>query len=147
MYRIDVRDIIGGGALIAFGALCAFVSAGYGLGTVRNMGPGFFPMVLSVLLVALGLAIAVPALMRSGTSIEVQWRNVLIVTAAIVFFGSTLTTLGALLTVFLTILIVSFASALTLRQAAMTGIAMAAGIWLVFILGLGMTIPLTPWSY
>lgn len=147
MHKINVRDIIGGGVLIAFGALSALMSAGYGVGTVRSMGPGFFPLALSVLLLVLGLGILIPGFVRSGTRIDIQWRNVIVVTVAILFFGTTLTTLGALPTVFLTILIVSTVSTMTLRQTAITGVVMAAAIWLVFVLGLGMTIPLTPWSY
>lgn len=147
MYRIDIRDILGGGALIAFGTMSAFMSAGYGIGTIRNIGAGFFPLVLSALLIFFGLTILVPAFLRAGERIEVQWRNVAVVTVAIVFFGAALKTIGLLPSIVATVLIVSLASALTLRQSIITGVVMAALIWLVFILGLGMTVPLTPWSY
>lgn len=147
MYKVDLRDVLAGGGLFVFGGVSAYTSASYGIGTVRSMQAGFFPLLLSVILVVFGIILMVPAMLRAGTKIEVQWRNLVVVLAGVVFFGAALRPLGILITVFGTVAIASFATAMTLKQTVICGICVTFGIWLIFILGLGMTIPLTPWSY
>ena len=53
------RDRVAGGVIGAIGLAAATVSSGYPVGELREMGPGFFPLVLGALLMVLGVAIAV----------------------------------------------------------------------------------------
>ncbi len=43
--------------MMVVGAIAGYIATNYDIGTLREIGPGFFPLVLSVLLVVLGLAI------------------------------------------------------------------------------------------
>ena len=52
-------DVIGGVALVAVGLAAALIAQDYPFGTLRRMGPGFLPTVLSVLLIVCGIVIAV----------------------------------------------------------------------------------------
>ena len=43
------KDHVAGALLLALGVAVAIAGAGYGLGSLRQMGPGFFPTVLGFL--------------------------------------------------------------------------------------------------
>lgn len=52
------RDYYGGALMILIGLGAAVQGATYDVGGLTQMGPGFFPVVLGVILVLLGLSIA-----------------------------------------------------------------------------------------
>ena len=59
------NDLASGAIFVAFGAYFALEAMRYEFGTPFRMGPGFMPIVLGGILVALGVAVAasgVPAL-------------------------------------------------------------------------------------
>jgi hypothetical protein len=63
----DYTDVIGGGLLLAFGVWFAlYAGADYNLGSLRRMGPGFFPAIIGWLVAFFGLLVLVPALFRVG---------------------------------------------------------------------------------
>jgi hypothetical protein len=53
------RDYLGGALMLLIGAVALAVGATYDVGTLNNMGPGFFPVSLGVLMALVGLAIVV----------------------------------------------------------------------------------------
>jgi hypothetical protein len=55
------RDYYAGGLMMIIGAIAGTIATTYDLGSLRGIGPGFFPLVLSVLLVVLGVAIMITA--------------------------------------------------------------------------------------
>jgi putative tricarboxylic transport membrane protein len=52
------RDFYAGGLMILFGLVMAVKGSGYGLGSLMHIGPGFFPTMLGVILIVLGIGIA-----------------------------------------------------------------------------------------
>ena len=58
------KDRLAGALLVATGAAAVFAGFGYGMGTLRAMGSGFYPVVLGVLLVLIG-AVLLAALMTA----------------------------------------------------------------------------------
>lgn len=54
---ISRTDLAAGLLVMAVGALALVEALNYPFGTTRNMGPGYFPIVLSVLLIGFGLGI------------------------------------------------------------------------------------------
>ncbi|MBA4491293.1 tripartite tricarboxylate transporter TctB family protein [Paracoccus sp. S1E-3] len=145
MHR-DWADIWGGGVLALLGAGVA-VHAGLTLdfGTLRAMGPGFFPTVLGALLAVLGAAVAIPAWGRMAETPHIAWGDAAAVIAAILIFGLGMNRLGILLACFAAVLIASVPAPHSgwrwriLLAACVTGL-----VWLVFIAGLRMTIPILP---
>jgi hypothetical protein len=144
--RRDWPDVWGGLILIAIG-IGAAVWAGlhYDLGTLRRMGPGFFPVTLGSALAVFGLVIALPALWRPGAAIRFDTAPLLYVLAAIVVFGLALPRLGLVLTTLACVLIATLPAprpgwlwrgVLTLAVTALTVA--------VFHLGLRMSVPLWP---
>jgi drug/metabolite transporter (DMT)-like permease len=58
------RDHVGGVLMIAVGVAVAVTADGYEIGSLRSMGSGFFPLVLGVLLVLVGVAIVATTPLR-----------------------------------------------------------------------------------
>lgn len=52
------QDRFAGGAVVAIGVAALLIARGYPAGTLRTMGPGFFPVILATLLILVGAAIA-----------------------------------------------------------------------------------------
>jgi hypothetical protein len=49
--------LIGGLALIAIGLVCLWVASGYRVGELNRFGPGFFPIVISLITIFFGIAV------------------------------------------------------------------------------------------
>jgi hypothetical protein len=103
-------------------ALCAAFFVGFGvffmvqsfsleIGTAVRMGPGYFPLVLSGVLILLGLAVLTQALRFEGEPVgAIAWRGMAFILPAPVFFGLTVRGLGFVPALFCTALIAAFAS-------------------------------------
>lgn len=146
--RRDLIDLWGGLLLSAAGAGIALYSASvFEFGELRRIGPGFFPTVLGALLAGLGLMIAVPAWLRAGEPPEIAWKEAGFVLLAVVVFGLLLERVGILLATALCVLVATVPAP---RQGYLwrvaAAVAIAAITWAIFVLGLGMTLPVFPWS-
>lgn len=142
----DWPDIFGGLILAAIGA-CALVWAAlyYDIGTLRRMGPGFFPVVLGAALCVLGLIVALPALGRSGTAPKIEPASAIAVLAAILIFAFGLSRLGLAGATAAAVLVATIPAP---RKGWVWRITLAAIVTvltvLVFSFGLQMTLPLWP---
>src|SRR5512139_656105 len=89
MVRVFQRqNVLGGVLLVAFGVLGLVLGASLDMGTARRMGPGFFPRVLSWLLIAIGGAIAAQGAVASHgeTATRITWRPLVLITIAVMAF-------------------------------------------------------------
>ena len=144
----DSRDIIGGFAMMAIGLLAAWhAGREYDIGTLGEMGPGYFPVALGALLAALGVGIGVPAFFRPGSPIKVSWATFALVSVSVVAFASLLTTAGLVVASLSAALISSVADhGLSWRKRGVVALCVAFLTWLIFGLGLGMSLPIWPWN-
>ncbi len=140
-----LKDLLAGLAFIGFGLAFAIGAAGYEVGTARAMGPGYFPLVLGGILVVLGLVIIVKGFIAGeGAEIgSVPWRALVVIVAAILFFGATIRGLGVVPSVFLTALLAGFSSR---RPGLVAPVVIAAGLTvasvLIFVYALQLPLPL-----
>lgn len=138
---IDWTDALAGLLFIAFGLLFGVQSLGLEIGTAFRMGPGYFPLVLSGILILLGLAIVASAIHDRGSEGigTLAWRGVLFILPAPIFFGLTVRGLGFVPAIFLTTLIAALAS---FKMRLHWALLLAAGVTLfatvVFSYGLGL---------
>jgi hypothetical protein len=147
--RRSLPDVLAGGVLALFGGAFVVGSLGYELGSPLRMGPGYFPLVVGAILVALGLAVVVKGLV-AGEVISfgpVPWRAIAVITLAVVFFGLTVRRLGFVPTSAVTALLTTLASR---RMRLAPAVAVAAGLTaasaLIFVVGLQLRLPLWgPW--
>jgi hypothetical protein len=147
MYARDIRDIIGGAALIAVGVLVAVnATLNYPLGMLRHMGPGMFPAMLGWLLAGLGVLVLLPALFRAGELPRPEMRPLLTVCAAVAVFGMTIRTLGVAPAVIATVLVATLADdKLGPIGAVVLAAVMAVLSVLIFIYALGMPLQIVAW--
>lgn len=140
----SLRDILSGLIFIGFGIAFGVASLGYNLGTALRMGPGFFPLVLAGILGLLGVAIVIKGLRSSdrGAIGTASLRGLVLITAALVFFGATVRGLGLAPSLFVTIFLTALASRLNGPVAAFVlALGMTLLCVLIFIYGLGVTVP------
>ena len=93
-------DILGGLLPACFGVLGLIFGPSLDTGTTRRMGPGYFPKLLSWILIALGGIIAAAgakATARAETVSAIVWRPVALITVAVVVFGVLMDRAGLLL--------------------------------------------------
>jgi len=143
----DTRDIIGGFSLVAIGLFAALHARRYNLGELQEMGPGYFPTALGILLIILGLFIAIPAFFREGTSITIEWKSLIWVMISIGVFALALTKAGLIVATILSVLAAAVPSKTSWKSRLILAGCLAAIIYLVFLFGLGMVLPVWPWSY
>jgi len=137
------------GSALLYGALgiAGFVVAtDYGFGTAGRMGPGYFPRVISGLLILVALVSLLRSLRRDADPIgPVNWKGLLLVTASVCLFGLMLTGAGLAVALTALLLVSALASdhfALSVRSLAAL-VALVAVCTLVFVKGLGVPMPLT----
>jgi uncharacterized membrane protein len=145
---VNVKDLGAGLIFIVIGVVFGLGSMGLEIGTALRMGPGYFPLVLAGLLVALGLAIVAQSFGHEATGeFVVPWRGLVLILAVPVVFGLTVRGLGLVPALALVVLISAFASR---RMSVPLALALAFGLTLfcvlVFSFGLGLPLRLFgPW--
>lgn len=145
---IDRANALCGAIFIAFGLYFGAFSLGMELGTAFRMGPGFFPLVLAVLLVLLGCVIVFHSIRVEGEPFgRIAGRGLLFILPAPVLFGLTLRGLGFVPSIFLATLLASFASTkMRVPTALLLSALMTAFTTGVFVYGLGLPFRLFgPW--
>jgi len=130
---------------IAVGIAFVVLAYGYRIGTPARMGPGFFPIVLGGILVALGLSLSIPALIRDGEPLpRLGLRPLLTVLVAIVVFALLLQPLGFVLSAVVLVLISGFADP-ELRRVESVGLALLLTAFSVAIFVVLLGLPFNLW--
>ena len=148
MRHRDTQDLVGGLALTALGLFAAYYAhEHYEIGNLRRMGPGFFPVSLGLTLAMLGILVALPAWFRQGPVIQPAWKTLGLVTLSLVVFSLTLKTLGLIVATSLSVLLSSIPDrGIQWKNRWLLCIGVSVVTYLIFIMGLGMLLPLWPWS-
>ena len=143
--RRALKDVLAGAIFIMLGAAFATGSLGYGIGTPGQMGPGWFPLVLGLVLVGLGiLVIGKGFVAGTGETIgEVDWRAAVLITAALLFFGLTVRGLGVVAALFGASILTALARSQTsVREALLIATGLTALSVVIFIFALQLRLPL-----
>lgn len=130
--------------LLGVGALA--IGSQYTLGTAARMGPGYFPRILGILLIVLGVAIALRALRVRGEAMpRFRVRPLVVVLGSVVLFGAIVRPLGVALSTVILIVVASAASSEFLpRESLLAGLLLAALAVGVFVVGLQLQLPIWP---
>ena len=144
------RDFWSGMVFLVVGIVFAVGARNYSLGTSARPGPGYFPLMLIVIMAILGAIVIFKALTietEGGDPIgHVAWRPLIIIVAAISVFGITITWLGMIISIPILILISSFAGdEFHWKGVAIAAVVLTIGSWAIFVWGLKLTIPVWPW--
>jgi len=140
------KDFGAGILYIAFGAVGWYIARDYGMGQASRMGPGYFPSVLSCLLMAFGAAAVIRSFIgKEGEKVGAfNWRGVGYICGATALFGFLLTTAGLIIAL-VALSIVSAAASHYFKfewKAVGALIVLVVFCALVFAKGLGVPMPL-----
>ncbi|MDO5624867.1 MAG: tripartite tricarboxylate transporter TctB family protein [Pseudomonadota bacterium] len=143
----NLRDILGGLLMLGIGLFFALYGGQYSFGSLARMGPGYFPVVLGWVLVALGVLIILPALREPRTPMPFAIGNFLWVFSSLLLFAYTLPRLGLVPSAFVASLVCSMADK-SASWVLRIGVAVGVGVLsaLIFKVGLGMILPLFWWE-
>jgi len=142
------KDVLSGLLFIALAVIFGLQTQQLAMGTAVRMGPGYFPLLLSVLMGVFGLIVLINGLRFEGDrTTSIAWRALILLTACTVFFGAAIRPLGFLPTLGITVFVSALASQkFRLTTALAITAVMVVFCWAVFILGLGLPLSLLgPW--
>jgi hypothetical protein len=144
----NAKDLLAGCMFVIFGSAFLYFAQDYPLGSARRMGPAYFPVVLSLILIGIGIVTVARSFVVAGPAVrDVAAKALALVTAAIVLFGLLVQGAGLGVAVAALVLVAAMASRSfrplpTLVLAA----ALAVVCVLVFIAGLGLPFrAIGPW--
>lgn len=147
MQTPNVKDLAAGALFLAFGVAFLYFAQSYPLGTAQRMGPAYFPVVLSIVLIGIGLAIMGRALVLGGEPIkQIAAKPLALVTVSIVLFGLLVQRAGIGIAV-AALVLVSAAASRSFRPvpAIMLALLLAVFSIAVFVKGLGLPFAAFPW--
>lgn len=139
------KDLVAGLIFIGFGGLFALGATAFDFGDPVRPGPGFYPLVVGVLLAVLGVAIIVRSAVEDddGPVTMPSWRAVTLVIGGLVVFALTVRGAGLLPATFLAAMLASLASR---RTSPLAAVVMATGLTalsvLIFVVALSVRLPL-----
>jgi hypothetical protein len=147
--HVNKKDLAAGAIFAAIGAFFAIDSLRHlRIGTALQMGPGYFPLLLSGVMLLLAFIIVVRGMTITPTPFgEWPWRGVLLVLGAPLVFALTIRGLGLVPTILVVTAMTAFASQ-RMRPlfAVLLSVGLTAFCVATFIWGIGLPIPiLGPW--
>src|SRR5690606_20273113 len=133
---VDRKDVASGAFFVAVGLFYGFTAwKNLPIGITLNMGPGYFPLALSTILVLLGLGVVVRGIwMGPGMPFGVvPWCAIFYLTVALLFSAIFFRRAGLFPSIFITAFLASLASAqIRPHSAAVVSLILAAFCVLVF---------------
>ena len=153
----NAQDFYAGLLFCVVGGAFAWGATSYDLGRAAEMGPGYFPLMLGILLMALGVAITARAFGRSGAGAQTigpwAWRPLVCILLANLLFGVLLVGLPSIglpaMGMWVAIVVMTLVASMARKgfswtEALVQGLVLAAGSYLVFVLGLKLQFPVWP---
>lgn len=144
MHRKNVKDIAAGTFFLAAGLLYGLIAwFRLPIGVPLEMGPGYFPIVLSSVLGIFGILIIGSGIITSRETPFglVPWRGVLLLSIATIAFAAFVDKLGMLPGIFVTTFVATLANPkITLFRAVL--IALGVSIFCTAVFGYGVRLPI-----
>lgn len=151
------KDFFAGLMYLVVGGSFAIGATEYSIGTGARMGPGYFPLILGVILSLIGLVIAFNATIKGtedGDPIgKWAWRQVFFVLAANFAFGILLVGIpawgipafGLIVAIYALVLIASCARVgVNFKESLVLATVLAVGSYAVFVWALSLQFPVWP---
>ena len=151
------KDFFAGLMYLVVGGAFAIGAVDYNVGTGARMGPGYFPLILGVVLALIGLVISFKATLSGpddGDPIgKWAWKQVFFVLLANFAFGILLVGVpalgipgfGLMVAIIALVLIASIAGySFNMKEVLILGLVLAAGSYAVFVWALNLQFPVWP---
>jgi len=149
LHLLARKNVLAGLMFIAIAALGLWVSRDYPIGTALRMGTGYVPRLLCWILMGLGAAILVQGLREKDAPPErTSWRQlmpIVVVTTSLIAFALAIEQLGLVLSIMLLVGIGAIAARdIKIWELLLAAVVLITLSYAIFILGLGLTIPVWP---
>lgn len=147
MAKVNWPELAFGAFLVGIGALVLVAGRDLAVGTAADMGPGWVPRTLALVIVASGVAQLGMSLIRGPHPMPAfSWRPLLAILLAGAAFAIALPTLGLVAGVIAGMMVAAAAAPpLRLTECLLVGVAIAVFSALLFVKGLGLPLKLWPW--
>lgn len=144
--RVNNTDFYSGLLLVAIAGVALLYLRTLEIGTVQQMGPGYFPLGLALVLLGMGLCLVGKGLLSNESPVGVfHLRPLIIILLSFVAFGVLVERAGLILAILFQVGIAHFASLeAKWRQSATTGVALAAASAVIFVWLLKIPVELLP---
>ena len=111
MVRVKNPQDFGAAAVfVVVGAAGLYFASDLAFGTASRMGPGYFPTLLSAIILLIGLVLGVKALSIEGPPVErIPLRPILVIVVCIAGFGALIERLGVAIAAAALVLVASYA--------------------------------------
>ena len=142
------KDFWAGVMFAGFGSFFFGFGSRYAMGSTAKMGPGYFPTVLGVLLLLLGIAIVLSSVSpkaRSESVDKFSWKALGLILGPVILFGVLLQSLGLIVNLLLLVILSSFAShEFRWTSAMLNALTLTVLSYIVFVWALKLQFPLWP---
>jgi hypothetical protein len=151
------KDFFCGLMFMAVGVAFAWGASTYNVGTGARMGPGYFPLLLGILLAIIGAAVTFTALVveteGGGRIGKVAWKPLIFVIGANVIFGVLLAgvpalgipAFGMIIAIYALVFVASMAEGgWKVKATFILATVLAVGSYLAFVLALKLQFPVWP---
>ena len=151
------KDFFAGLMYLVVGAAFAIGAVGYNVGSAARMGPGYFPLILGVLLAAIGVLISIKATVSGPSDGDPigkwAWKQVFFILAANFAFGLLLVGvpalgipgMGLIVAIIGLVFIASVAGYnVNYKEVLVLALVLAAGSYAVFVWALNLQFPVWP---
>jgi hypothetical protein len=151
------RDFSSGLMFVVVGTAFAVGATGYEVGSAARMGPGYFPLMLGVILALLGMAITFKSFAAGGPDGDplgaIAWRPLICVLGANLAFGSLLVGLpsvgmpamGLIVAIYALVIIAGLGGdKFNIRESLILATLLAMGSYLAFVMALKLQFPVWP---
>ena len=144
--RGNIPDLAFAAFLVALGALAFALASDLAVGTAAEMGSGYVPRGLAVIIMVYGVVLGLRATFVGRQAFpEVAWRPLLLISAAVALFAVLLPIMGLALTSFAVVICSGFAAYdVRLRENTLAAVALAIFAVVLFVTVLGLPIELWP---
>ena len=140
---INVQKKLPAATILAAGLFFLFYAKDLAPGTLADMGPGFLPRVMSILLIIIGVILAFSAQEEFEETLKL--RPTLTFTLAPILFGFAYAWLGLAAAIITTVIAVSaFANGRVTYVTGLIAVSLAAFCCLVFVYGIGQPLEIWP---
>lgn len=119
----------------------------YRFGSTSDMGPGYFPVMLGMLLMALGASNLVKSIVTNEIKISanIAWRPLIFILLSNILFGILLPLTGVLVAIFVLVIVSSYAIINTkIKESIILASVLSISSYIIFIWALSMPLPIFP---
>ena len=131
--------------IIIFGAVMAYFGSFYGVGSLQNMGAGYFPVLLGFVTIFFGIATLLEVRHSPNPSPKIPWRAFVCVFSAILIWSLLVERIGLFPSSVLLVIIGSLGRKINMRTMILTALLASAAAVLIFVEGFSLPLRVVAW--